>query len=236
MKQKDLLYTGKAKSVYRTDAKDRLIVEFRDDITAFDGGKKDVLKNKGSYNAEVSAFIFEYLAKNGIKTHFMGMLDKKRMIVRHLEMIPLEVIVRNVAAGSLVRNYPIKEGTPLNPPIIVIDFKDDSRHDPMLNDEIIVALGIATVKELKKIKTVALEVNRLLAAMMAAQGITLVDFKMEFGRGKKTIYLGDEISMDSMRLWDKKTGESLDKDVYRFEKGDVMATYDRVARRITKLP
>jgi phosphoribosylaminoimidazole-succinocarboxamide synthase len=236
VKQKDLLYTGKAKSVYRTDAKDRLIVEFRDDITAFDGGKKDVLKNKGSYNAEVSAFIFEYLAKNGIKTHFMGMLDKKRMVVRHLEMIPLEVIVRNVAAGSLVRNYPIKEGTPLNPPIIVIDFKDDSRHDPMLNDEIIVALGIATVKELKKIKTVALEVNRLLAAMMAAQGITLVDFKMEFGRGKKTIYLGDEISMDSMRLWDKKTGESLDKDVYRFEKGDVMATYDRVARRITKLP
>ena len=235
MKPKDLLYTGKAKSVYRTDVNDRLIVEFRDDITAFDGGKKDVLKNKGSYNAEVSAFIFEYLAKNGVKTHFIGMLDKKRMVVRHLEMIPLEVIVRNVAAGSLVRNYPIKEGTPLNPPIIVIDFKDDSRHDPMLNDEIIVALGIATAKELKKIKTVALEVNRLLLAMMAAQGITLVDFKMEFGRGKKMIYLGDEISMDSMRLWDKKTGESLDKDVYRFEKGDVMATYDRVARRITKL-
>ena len=160
MKQKDLLYTGKAKSVYRTDVNDRLIVEFRDDITAFDGGKKDVLKNKGSYNAEVSAFIFEYLAKNGVKTHFVEMLDEKRMVVRHLEMIPLEVIVRNVAAGSLVRNYPIKEGTPLNPPIIVIDYKDDSRHDPMLNDEIIIALGIATVKELKTIKTSALKVNR----------------------------------------------------------------------------
>ena len=234
MKQKDLLYTGKAKSVYRTDVNDRLIVEFRDDITAFDGGKKDVLKNKGSYNAEVSAFIFEYLAKNGVKTHFVEMLDEKRMVVRHLEMIPLEVIVRNVAAGSLVRNYPIKEGTPLNPPIIVIDYKDDSRHDPMLNDEIIIALGIATEKELKTIKTSALNVNRLLSDLMAAQGITLVDFKLEFGRGKKTIYLGDEISMDSMRLWDKKTGESLDKDVYRFEKGDVMATYNRVARRITK--
>ena len=234
MKQKDLLYTGKAKSVYRTDVNDRLIVEFRDDITAFDGGKKDVLKNKGSYNAEVSAFIFEYLAKNGVKTHFVKMLDKKRMVVRHLEMIPLEVIVRNVAAGSLVRNYPIKEGTPLIPPIIVIDYKDDSRHDPMLNDEIIIALGIATAKELKTIKTSALKVNRLLSDLMAAQGITLVDFKLEFGRGKKTIYLGDEISMDSMRLWDKKTGESLDKDVYRFEKGDVMATYNRVARRITK--
>ena len=234
MKQKDLLYTGKAKSVYRTDVNDRLIVEFRDDITAFDGGKKDVLKNKGGYNAEVSAFIFEYLAKNGVKTHFVEMLDEKRMVVRHLEMIPLEVIVRNVAAGSLVRNYPIKEGTPLNPPIIVIDYKDDSRHDPMLNDEIIIALGIATAKELKTIKTSALKVNRLLSDLMAAQGITLVDFKLEFGRGKKTIYLGDEISMDSMRLWDKKTGESLDKDVYRFEKGDVMAIYNRVARRITQ--
>ncbi len=234
MKQKDLLYTGKAKSVYRTDVNDRLIVEFRDDITAFDGGKKDVLKNKGGYNAEVSAFIFEYLAKNGVKTHFVEMLDEKRMVVRHLEMIPLEVIVRNVAAGSLVRNYPIKEGTPLNPPIIVIDYKDDSRHDPMLNDEIIIALGIATEKELKTIKTSALNVNRLLSDLMAAQGITLVDFKLEFGRGKKTIYLGDEISMDSMRLWDKKTGESLDKDVYRFEKGDVMAIYNRVARRITQ--
>jgi phosphoribosylaminoimidazole-succinocarboxamide synthase len=234
VKQKDLLYTGKAKSVYRTDVNDRLIVEFRDDITAFDGGKKDVLKNKGGYNAEVSAFIFEYLAKNGVKTHFVEMLDEKRMVVRHLEMIPLEVIVRNVAAGSLVRNYPIKEGTPLNPPIIVIDYKDDSRHDPMLNDEIIIALGIATEKELKTIKTSALNVNRLLSDLMAAQGITLVDFKLEFGRGKKTIYLGDEISMDSMRLWDKKTGESLDKDVYRFEKGDVMAIYNRVARRITQ--
>jgi phosphoribosylaminoimidazole-succinocarboxamide synthase len=233
VKQKDLLYTGKAKSVYRTDVNDRLIVEFRDDITAFDGGKKDVLKNKGGYNAEVSAFIFEYLAKNGVKTHFVEMLTEKRMVVRHLEMIPLEVIVRNVAAGSLVRNYPIKEGTPLNPPIIVIDYKDDSRHDPMLNDEIIIALGIATAKELKTIKTSALKVNRLLSDLMAAQGITLVDFKLEFGRMKKTIYLGDEISMDSMRLWDKKTGESLDKDVYRFEKGDVMATYNRVARRIT---
>jgi phosphoribosylaminoimidazole-succinocarboxamide synthase len=234
VKQKDLLYAGKAKSVYTTDINDRLIVEFRDDITAFDGGKKDVLKNKGGYNAEVSAFIFEYLTKNGVKTHFVEMQDKKRMIVRKLSMIPLEVIVRNVAAGSLVRNYPIKEGTPLNPPIIVIDYKDDSRHDPMLNDEIIIALGIATAKELKTIKTLSLKVNQLLSDLMAAQGITLVDFKMEFGREKKTIYLGDEISMDSMRLWDKKTGESLDKDVYRFEKGDVMATYNRVAQRITK--
>ncbi len=234
MKQKKLLYAGKAKSVYRTDVDGKLIVEFRDDITAFDGGKKDVLRNKGSYNAEVSAFLFEYLGKNGVKTHFVSMIDPRHMVVRELEMIPLEVIVRNVAAGSIVRNYPFKEGTKLDPPVIVIDYKDDSRHDPMLNDDLIVALKLATPAELKKIKKVALEINRLLFALLAAQGITLVDFKIEFGRQGKMICLGDEISMDSMRLWDKKSGESLDKDVYRFEKGDVMATYNRVAQRITK--
>lgn len=234
MKQKKLLYAGKAKSVYHTDVDGKLIVEFRDDITAFDGGKKDVLGNKGRYNAEVSAFLFDYLGKNGVKTHFVSMIDPRHMVVRELQMIPLEVIVRNVAAGSIVRNYPFKEGTKLDPPVIVIDYKDDSRHDPMLNDDLIVALKLVTPSELKKIKTVALEINRLLFALLAAQGITLVDFKIEFGRQGKSICLGDEISMDSMRLWDKKSGESLDKDVYRFEKGDVMATYNRVAQRITK--
>jgi phosphoribosylaminoimidazole-succinocarboxamide synthase len=233
VKRKDLIIKGKAKSVYNTDTKGKLIVEFRDDITAFDGGKKDVLTNKGGYNAKVSAFFFAYLEQNGVKTHFFTMLDPHHMVVRKLEMIPLEVIVRNIAAGSIVRNYPFEEGTPLDPPLIVIDYKDDSRHDPMLNDEIILALKLVTSAELKKIKTVALEVNRLLSALLEAQGINLVDFKIEFGRQGKTIYLGDEISMDSMRLWDKKTGESLDKDVYRFEKGDVMAIYNKVAQRIT---
>jgi phosphoribosylaminoimidazole-succinocarboxamide synthase len=234
VKQKKLLYSGKAKSVYRTDEDGKLIVEFRDDITAFDGGKKDVLRNKGSYNAEVSAFFFDYLEKNGVKTHFVSMIDARHMVVHELEMIPLEVIVRNIAAGSIVRNYPFKEGTKLDPPVIVIDYKDDSRHDPMLNDDLIVALKLTTPAELKKIKKAALEVNRLLFSFLAKQGITLVDFKIEFGRKGKTIFLGDEISMDSMRLWDKKSGESLDKDVYRFEKGDVMATYNKVAQRITK--
>ena len=234
MKFKDLIIKGKAKSVYSTDTKGKLIVEFRDDITAFDGGKKDVLKNKGTCNAEVSAFFFEYLEQNGVKTHFFTMLDPHHMVVRKLEMIPLEVIVRNIAAGSIVRNYPFREGTPLDPPLIVIDYKDDSRHDPMLNDEIIIALKLVKPSELRTIKKMALEVNRLLSALLANQGITLVDFKIEFGRQGRTIYLGDEISMDSMRLWDKKTGESLDKDVYRFEKGDVMAIYNKVARRITR--
>jgi phosphoribosylaminoimidazole-succinocarboxamide synthase len=232
VQQQKLLQSGKVKSVYKTDIPGRLIIEFRDDITAFDGGKKDVLMNKGRYNAEVSAFFFRYLENHGVKTHFVKMLDEKRMVVRELQMIPLEVIVRNFAAGSLVRNYPFKEGTKLNPPIVVIDYKDDSRHDPMLNDEIIGALGLATPAELKKIKKIALEVNSHLSRFLAEQDIILVDFKLEFGRGGKTIYVGDEISMDSMRLWDKKTGESLDKDVYRFDKGDVITTYSKVSQRI----
>lgn len=233
MKQGTLLYAGKAKSVYSTDKKDTLIVEFRDDITAFDGGKKDTLKNKGNYNAGVSAFFFEYLEKHGVKTHYLGMLDDRHMAVRMLSMIPLEVIVRNVAAGSIVRNYPFKEGTELDPPVIVIDFKDDSRHDPMLNDDLIVALNLATPAEIRRIKKISLEINRLLSGLLADQGILLVDFKIEFGRQGTTIRLGDEISMDSMRLWDKTTKESLDKDVYRFNKGDVMETYNQVSRRIT---
>jgi phosphoribosylaminoimidazole-succinocarboxamide synthase len=235
MNQRDLLYEGKAKSVYRTEKKGRLIVRFRDDITAFDGGKKDVLKDKGSYNARVSAFLFSYLEDHGVKTHFIGMLNDTTMVVRELAMIPLEVIVRNFAAGSIVRNYPFEEGQALKPPVIVIDFKDDKRHDPMLNDDLIFALKILTPPELKKVKAIALKINNLLIDLLALQDITLVDFKIEFGKQGSNIYLGDEISMDSMRLWDKKTGESLDKDVYRFDKGDVMATYDTVAYRITKL-
>jgi len=233
VKQRDLLYEGKAKSVYRTEKKGRLIVRFRDDITAFDGGKKDTLQDKGRYNAHVSSFFFRFLEKHGVKTHFISMLDDSTMVVRELEMIPLEVIVRNIAAGSIVRNYPFAEGAKLDPPVIVIDYKDDSRHDPMLNDDLIVALGILTPREIQKVRAISLKVNHLLSGLLAGQGITLVDFKMEFGRQGKAIYLGDEISMDSMRLWDAATGESLDKDVYRFNKGDVMSTYHRVADRIT---
>lgn len=232
MKQGKLLYAGKAKSVYCTDNNERLIVEFRDDITAFDGGKKDVLKKKGSYNAKVSAFFFNYLEEHSVKTHFIRMLDENHMVVKRLAMIPLEVIVRNIAAGSIVRNYPFKEGSKLQPPVIVIDYKDDSRHDPMLNDDLIIALRLCSAAELKKIKSVSLKINALLLRLLADEGIVLVDFKIEFGKAGRTIRLGDEISMDSMRLCDKKTGESLDKDVYRFDKGDVMATYDRVSQRI----
>ena len=229
----ELLYAGKAKSIYLTDAPDELVVVFRDDITAFDGGRKDVLARKGEYNARVSARLFDLLEARGVPTHYLRLEGPVRMRVRRLAMVPLEVIVRNVAAGSLVRTYPFEQGQRLDPPLIVIDYKDDSSHDPMLNDEIILALGLVTRRELEELKMLALRVNGVLRDLFADIGIQLVDFKIEFGRdadGK--IRLGDEISMDSMRLWDSRTGVSLDKDVYRFDKGDVLSTYGQVAARI----
>jgi len=234
VKKGGLLYRGKAKSVYRTDVPQELVVEFRDDITAFDGGKKASLAEKGTLNARVSAFFFELLEKAGIRTHYLDMIDPSTMRVRTLTMIPLEVIVRNVAAGSIVKRYPFTEGQPLVPPILVIDYKDDARHDPMINDEIILALKIVSAAELQEIKRLALAVNRVLRDHLKGKGITLVDFKIEFGKdGAGNITLGDEISMDSMRLWDTGSGQSMDKDVYRFDKGDVMDAYRRVAERIT---
>ncbi|NYT21914.1 MAG: phosphoribosylaminoimidazolesuccinocarboxamide synthase [Methanomicrobiales archaeon] len=232
MKQGELVYAGKAKSLYRTDVPGQLYVHFRDDITAFDGGKKDVLSRKGNLNARVSAKIFSLLEEHGIPTHFVRMEGDAAMIVRDLRMIPLEVIVRNIAAGSITRNYPVPEGTAFDPPVIVIDYKDDARHDPMLNDDIIVtALRLLSRDQLAEVKALALRVNAVLQRFLAGVGITLVDFKLEFGWDGDRIVVGDEISMDSMRLWDTATGTSLDKDVYRFGKGDVLAVYREVAAR-----
>ncbi|MEI6840424.1 MAG: phosphoribosylaminoimidazolesuccinocarboxamide synthase [Methanomicrobiales archaeon] len=232
MKQLELLYSGKAKSVYRTEKPGELLIKFRDDITAFDGQKKDTLAEKGSLNAGVSTFFFGLLEKGGIKTHLIRKIDETTLLARNLTMIPLEVIVRNIAAGSMVKNYPIEKGTPLNPPVIVIDFKDDTHHDPMLNDDLIYALKLATPEELCEMKRIALAVNSVLREYLGGRGIDLVDFKLEFGKVDGGVYVGDEISMDSMRLWDTKTGESLDKDVYRTGQGDVITSYHRVAARI----
>jgi phosphoribosylaminoimidazole-succinocarboxamide synthase len=233
VKKGALLYRGKAKSVYLTDNPDEVSVEFRDDITAFDGVKSAVLEDKGVYNAAVSAFFFEYLEIHGVKTHYIHMLDRRTMLVRKLSMVPLEVIVRNIAAGSIVKKYPFTEGQVLKPTVMVIDYKDDARHDPMINDDIIFALGLVTREELLIMRKMALKVNDLLRTYLAGLNISLVDFKMEFGRWKGEILVGDELSMDSMRLWDAKTRDSLDKDVYRFDKGDVRSTYAAVAERIT---
>jgi phosphoribosylaminoimidazole-succinocarboxamide synthase len=228
----ELLYQGKAKSIYRSDTPGTLIMVFRDDVTAFDGEKKDVMKGKGRYNQEVSAFFFEYLEEKGVATHYQRSLDPVTMLVDELEMIPIEVIVRNVAAGSITRRYPFSKGQRLDPPVVMMDYKNDALHDPMLNDDLILALGLLSPGELFKIREMALKVNSLLYSYFEEKGVLLVDFKIEFGRRNGEIVLADEISMDSMRLWDMKTGESLDKDVYRFETGDLLTAYARVAERI----
>lgn len=232
MTHTDVYYSGKAKSVYRAASPDELLMEFRDDITAFDGSKQTALTGKGACNARVSAFLFSCLEEHGVRTHFLRMDGPTTMAVRRLEMIPLEVIVRNIATGSLVKRYPFEEGQPLKPPVMIIDYKDDARHDPMVNDDIILALGLLTAGELAEVREIAGRVNTILSRYLASRGISLVDFKLEFGRSNSDIILGDEISMDSMRLWDRETGASLDKDVFRFERGDVMDAYRSAARRI----
>ncbi len=226
------LYEGKAKSVYASENPDELIVVFRNDMTAFNGVKHDQFTDKGRLNATASEFFMKMLEAEGIPTHHIRMSAPDTMIVRRLEMIPLEVIVRNVAAGSMTKKYPVKEGMVLDRPVVTIDYKDDERGDPMINDDLIEVLHILTADELRKVKEMALHVNKVLTRFFDKCGIRLVDFKLEFGKADGTIYLGDEISMDSMRLWDKKTGESFDKDVYRFDKGDVIAAYRNVLKRI----
>jgi phosphoribosylaminoimidazole-succinocarboxamide synthase len=226
------LYEGKAKTVFRTENPDELKVIFRNDMTAFNGVKHDLFENKGRFNATASEFFMRLLEKDGVATHFISRPEPDVMIVRRLDMIPLEVIVRNVAAGSMVKKYPVQEGTILNPPVVATDYKDDERGDPMINDDLIIALNILNMAELTSVKKQALRVNEILRAFFDEYGITLVDFKLEFGKSGGEIILGDEISMDSMRLWDKKTGESFDKDVYRFDKGDVMTAYRQVLERI----
>ncbi|MDD5474033.1 MAG: phosphoribosylaminoimidazolesuccinocarboxamide synthase [Candidatus Methanoperedens sp.] len=231
MKQRKL-YSGKAKTVFRTDAPEKLIMEFRDSLTAFDGKKKSEALKKGYYNAQISAKLFRLLEDKGVQTHFDSMLSGTEMVVDAVDIIKIEVIVRNIAAGSLVKKYPFKTGQKLDPPILLFDYKSDEHGDPMINDDIALALGLATKQELSKIRKIALLVNSILVDYLDERNLLLPDFKLEFGRRKGKIVLADEISCDTCRFWDKTTGESLDKDVFRFDKGDLVAAYREVARRI----
>jgi phosphoribosylaminoimidazole-succinocarboxamide synthase len=228
----DALYSGKAKTVYATADPRRFIVKFRDDVTAGDGAKKASLKGKGFYNAQISAKLFKLLADNGISTHYIKMISGDEMLVHACNMIKIEVIPRNIAAGSIARKYGFAEGQKFEPPLVVMDYKNDAAHDPMLNDDIAIALGIATEKELRKIRKISLRVNEILQKYMDERGLLLPDFKLEFGKVEKKIVVADEISPDTMRLWKKGTRESLDKDVFRFDKGDLMTAYDEAARLI----
>lgn len=226
------LYSGKAKTVFKTDAPDKLVMEFRDSLTAFDGKKKSEAPKKGYYNAQISAKLFRLLEEHGIKTHFGSMLSGTEMVVDAVDIIKIEVIVRNIAAGSLAKKYPFKTGQKLDPPILIFDYKSDEHGDPMINDDIALALGLATKKELSKIRKIALKVNSILVDYLDERNLLLPDFKLEFGRRKGKIILADEISCDTCRFWDKTTGESLDKDVFRFDKGDLVAAYREVAKRV----
>lgn len=228
-----LIYQGKAKDVYKTDDPEVVIVKFRDDITAGDGAKKDTLRDKGYYNSVISSKFFEVLEDAGIKTQYIELLDPGMMLSHRLEMIPLEVITRNIAAGSLVRKFPFEEKQEFDQPIIQMDYKSDEFHDPMINDDIAVALGFVNRQELEDIRQITLKINQVLKDFLALKGITLPDFKIEFGRNSKgEILLGDEISPDSCRFWDSTTCEVLDKDLFRKGEGGVMDAYREVASRI----
>ena len=234
MNKKELINSGKVKSVFTTDEDDKVIIEFRDDITAGDGERKEVMDNKGAYNAVISAKIFKVLEENGVETQFIDLPEPNVMLAEKLDMIPIEVIVRNIATGSLVRTYPIEDGTKLDPPIVQMDFKDDEYHDPMLNDSIIKALGIATQEEIDILTEKALKINEVLTEFFQDAGIILVDYKVEFGKDKNgNILLGDEISPDGCRLWDSETMDMLDKELFRKGKDDeVMKAYIEVYNRI----
>ena len=234
MNKKELINSGKVKSVYTTDNPDEVIIEFRDDMTAGDGEKKEVMNDKGAYNAVISSKIFKVLEENGVETQFIDLPEPNVMIAKKLDMIPIEVIIRNIATGSLIRKYPIADGTRLEPPIVQMDFKADEYHDPMLNDSIIKALGIATQEEIDTLTEKALKINEVLSEFLADAGIILVDFKVEFGKDSQgNILLGDEISPDSCRLWDSETLDMLDKELFRKGKDDeVMDAYIEVYNRI----
>ena len=234
MNKKELINSGKVKSVFTTDDDDKVIIEFRDDMTAGDGERKEVMNKKGAYNAVISAKIFKVLEENGVETQFIDLPEPDVMLARKLDMIPIEVIVRNIATGSLIRKYPIADGTRLEPPIVQMDFKADEYHDPMLNDSIIKALGIATQEEIDTLTEKALKINEVLKEFFADAGIILVGYKVEFGKDKDgNIILGDEISPDSCRLWDSETLDMLDKELFRKGKDDeVMEAYVEVYNRI----
>lgn len=229
----NLLYAGKAKDVYKTDDPERVIVKFRDDITAGDGVKTEKLVKKGFYNSVISSKFFEVLENAGINTQYIELIEPGYMLCKKLEMLPLEVITRNIAAGSLLKKFPFKTKQELNPPVIQMDYKNDEYHDPMLNDSITIALGLANQEQLDMIRDITLKINSILKHFLLSKDILFPDFKIEYGFDSQgNIVLGDEISPDTCRFWDSKTCEVLDKDLFRKGDSGVMDAYVKVASLI----
>jgi phosphoribosylaminoimidazole-succinocarboxamide synthase len=227
-----LMYEGKAKQVYATDNPDHVIVYYKDDATAFNGEKKGTIVGKGVINNQMSAILFDMLEKKGIPTHMVSVLSEREQLVKSVEIVPLEVIIRNTAAGSMCKRLGIEEGLELKEPIFEICYKNDDYGDPLINDDHAVALGLATREELAVIKDYTMQINEALIAFFADRGIRLIDFKLEFGRYKGTILLADEISPDTCRFWDAETGKKLDKDRFRRDLGDVESVYAEMLSRV----
>jgi phosphoribosylaminoimidazole-succinocarboxamide synthase len=226
------LYRGKAKTVYATDDPDLLWLTFRNDASAFDGEKKAQLEKKGEVNNKINAFIMTKLEAAGIRTHLVRMLSDTESLVRKLTMIPVECVVRNVVAGSMSKRLGIPEGKVLATPVFEFFYKSDALHDPMVNDAHVEVLGWATKDEIARMKALTFRVNDVLKPLFANAGITLVDYKLEFGNYRGEMLLGDEFSPDGCRLWDSNTQEKMDKDRFRRDLGNVIAMYMEVARRI----
>lgn len=232
MSKLDLLYEGKAKKVFTTKDPDVLIVSYKDDATAFNGEKKGTIVGKGVVNNRMTNYIFKMLEEKGIPTHYVKELNDRETEVKRVEIVPLEVIVRNVSAGSFAKKLGIEEGIELKAPTLEFSYKNDELGDPFINDYYAIALGIATREEIEKITELVFKINEELKAFFAEKGIRLIDFKVEFGRYKGEIILADEISPDTCRLWDLKTNEKLDKDRFRRDLGKVEEAYEEVFKRL----
>lgn len=232
MEKRELLYTGKAKSVYTTDNPDYLVLVFRDDTSAFDGKKVEQLARKGRVNNTFNAFIMQKLAEAGIETHFDKLITPNEVLVKRLTMIPVECVVRNYAAGSLCRRLGVTEGLELNPSTFELFLKNDALGDPMINESHVRSFGWATEAQLARMKELSFAVNDVLKALFAEGNMLLVDFKLEFGVFHDRIVLGDEFSPDGCRLWDKETRKKLDKDRFRQGLGEVVEAYEEVGHRL----
>ncbi len=234
MKRLEQIYEGKAKILYETDDPDLVIQYFKDDASAFNGIKKGTIVDKGVINNHISSKIFRFLEENGVPTHFVDQPTDREMVAKKLEIIPIEVVLRNVVAGSLAKRMGKPEGEILSRPILEFYYKDDELGDPMINEYHITVFNLASAEEIEVLKTQGLKVNGLLVDFFKARNIRLVDFKLEFGRHKGEIFLGDEISPDSCRLWDWESVEKMDKDRFRFDLGKVEESYQEVYNLICK--
>ena len=233
MEKREMLYEGKAKKVYATDNADVLLVDYKDDATAFNGLKKGTITGKGAINNRVTNFMMQMLEKEGVPTHFVKELSERETLVKRVSIVPLEVIIRNISAGSFAKRYGVEEGIVFNEPTIEFSYKNDDLGDPLINSYHALALGIATKEDIATITLLALKVNQVMKEFFKNVGVDLVDFKLEFGKTSDgTIALADEISPDTCRFWDSKTHEKLDKDRFRRDLGNVEDAYQEMMKRI----